>query len=299
MGVKKKQRPRQSLAAGRPPTVKRPKSITRKATKSLIGTIHVLEKRRIQAAAQGDVAEEARVVAEIEALGGLKKYQEASLQGQREDRGGDSSRVLMDWLREDGIPSSTPRDTERISMLEVGALSIDNACSKSGLFDIQRIDLNSQGEGILQQDFMQRPLPVDESEKFDIVSLSLVLNFVPEPRGRGQMLRRTLQFLKAPHTYSNQSASSLFPSLFLVLPAPCVTNSRYLDEERLEAILASLGYAKVKSKLTQRLVYYLWKRDVKAPVRGQSFAKKELRPGGARNNFAIVLKQEGQASGQG
>jgi 25S rRNA (adenine2142-N1)-methyltransferase len=293
MGVKKKQRPRQNLAAGRPPTVKRPKSITRKATKSLIGKIHVLEKRRIQAVAKGNAAEEAAIAAEIESLGGLKKYQEASLQGQREDRGGDSSRVLLDWLAANGVPSATIAKDGRLQMLEVGALSTDNACSKSGLFDIQRIDLNSQGEGILQQDFMQRPLPKDESEKFDIISLSLVLNFVPEPRGRGEMLRRTLEFLHASRSYSDPSLDSLFPSLFLVLPAPCVTNSRYLDEDRLGAIMSSLGYTKVKSKTTQRLVYYLWKRGAAEPVGRQEFAKKELRLGGSRNNFAIVLKYEG------
>lgn len=293
MGVKKKQRPRQNLAAGRPPTVQRPKSITRKATKSLIGKIHVLEKRRVQAVAKGDAAEEERIASEIEALGGLKKYQEASLQGQREDRGGDSSRVLLDWLAASGISPLELGDNPRLRMLEVGALSTDNACSKSGLFDIERIDLNSQGEGILQQDFMQRPLPRDDSGKFDIISLSLVLNFVPEPRGRGQMLRRTLEFLHASRIYSDFSCTSLFPSLFLVLPAPCVTNSRYLDEERLEGIMSSLGYSRAKSKTTQRLVYYLWKREAAKSFGREEFAKKELRSGGSRNNFAIVLKQEG------
>lgn len=292
MGVKKKQRPRQNLAAGRPPTVQRPKSITRKATKSLIGKIHVLEKRRRQAVTKGDAAEEAAIAAEIEALGGIKKYQEASLQGQREDRGGDSSRVLLDWLKSSGI-SAPLADDERLQMLEVGALSIDNACSKSGLFDIQRIDLNSQGEGILQQDFMERPLPTDDTERFDIISLSLVLNFVPEPQGRGEMLRRTLEFLHASRSYPSESLDALFPSLFLVLPAPCVMNSRYLDEERLKAIMSSLGYIKVKSKTTQRLVYYLWKFDTSPAHSRQEFTKKELRSGGSRNNFAIVLKQGG------
>lgn len=294
MGVRKKQKPRQNLSAGRPPTVQRPKSITRKATKSLIGKHHVLEKRRVQAAAKGDAPEEAAVAAEIEAMGGLKKYQEASLQGQREDRGGDSSRVLLDWLKDAMITSSVPGDNERLRMLEVGALSTDNACSKSGLFDIERIDLNSQGEGILQQDFMHRPLPKINTDKFDLISLSLVLNYVPDPRGRGEMLRRTLDFLRdAPCEYSNPTLSSLFPSLFLVLPAPCVQNSRYLDEERLEAVMASLGYSKMKSKITQRLVYYMWKRDGEGSDIRQEFSKKELRPGGSRNNFAIVLKRGG------
>jgi 25S rRNA (adenine2142-N1)-methyltransferase len=67
-----------------------------------------------------------------------------------------------------------------------------------------------------------------------------------------------------------------------------VTNSRYLDEERLGAIMASLGYVKVASKMTQRLVYYLWRLN-KVCKEKASFPKKEIRSGSTRNNFAVVL----------
>jgi len=177
-----------------------------------------------------------------------------------------------------------------LKMLEVGALSTQNACSQSSHFDIVRIDLHSQGEGILQQDFMERPLPKNDSELFDIISLSLVLNFVPDPKGRGEMLRRASKFLRAPGRYLDSSSLTInFPSLFLVLPAPCVTNSRYLDEELLTKIMTSLGYVKTASKTTQRLVYYLWKRDSALQASGKRFAKKEIRAGSTRNNFAIIL----------
>jgi 25S rRNA (adenine2142-N1)-methyltransferase len=258
----------------------------------LINKHHLLEKRRLQAVAKGDKAAEVAICAEIEALGGLQKYQQASLQGQREDRGGDSSRVLMDWLEEKKLSTSITDESGRLRMLEVGALSTDNACSKSSLFDITRIDLNSQGDGILQQDFMERPLPKDSSEMFDIISLSLVLNYVPDPRGRGDMLRRTVEFLHGTRAYQSTSVSEMCPCLFLVLPAPCVTNSRYLDEERLVAIMASLGYTKTMSKTTQRLVYYLWKLGPK-PKATQEFSKREVRSGSTRNNFAVVLKKHG------
>jgi 25S rRNA (adenine2142-N1)-methyltransferase len=240
MALKKKKGPK-SLAAGRPPILNRSKSISRSATKALINKHHLLHKRKRQAIAKGDKAAEAAVNAEIEALGGIESYQEASLQGQRQDRGGDSSRVLMQWLQP-CLSSQGKDSSRRLRMLEVGALSTQNACSKSGHFDIERIDLNSQEEGILQQDFMERPLPGNESERFDIISLSLVLNYVPEPKERGEMLRRTTQFLRAPGRYIDDlQLSANFPSLFLVLPAPCVTNSRYLDEEKLAAMMESLG----------------------------------------------------------
>ncbi|KAK4242620.1 putative methyltransferase-domain-containing protein [Achaetomium macrosporum] len=288
MGPKKKKLPK-NLAAGRPPILHRPKSISRKATKAIINKHHLLQKRKRQAIAKGDKATEAAIDAEIEALGGIESYQEASLQGQRHDRGGDSSRVLMQWL-EPCLSSKGMTTGHQLRMLEVGALSTQNACSKSCYFDIERIDLNSQEDGILQQDFMERPLPRDESERFDIISLSLVLNYVPEPKERGEMLRRTTQFLRAPGRYvDTPQLTGNFPSLFLVLPAPCVTNSRYLNEERLSAIMASLGYAMVALKITQRLVYYLWRRDRVCKGSGGPFPKKEVRSGPSRNNFAVVL----------
>lgn len=300
MAVNKKKKAKVKLTAGRPPIFQKPKSISRKATKTLIGQIHTLEKRKTQAARDGDKAAEFKVAAEIAALGGIEKYQQASLQGQRTDRGGDSSRVLMEWLKPIGSElkaSATGAPTQRLRMLEVGALSTTNACSRSGLFDIQRIDLNSQGEGILQQDFMARPLPKDDTERFDIISISLVLNFVPDPVGRGDMLLRTLDFLRRPTCLKDQTTAGLkqwLPSLFFVLPAPCVSNSRYLDEKRLKSILLSLGYEVKQSKTTLKLVYYLLTRAAEPPAlpgTGVAFAKKELRSGASRNNFAIVLKK--------
>ena len=285
MTIKKKKRPVKTLSQGRPPTIQKSKSISRKATRGLINTIHQLEKKKAQAVAKGDKATAAIVDAEIAALGGIQKYQQASLQGQRNDRGGDSSRVLMEWLKPKFHASGLTANGS-VRMLEVGALSTTNECSKSGFFDMERIDLNSQGDGILQQDFMKRPLPTDATQTFDIISLSLVLNFVPDAQGRGDMLLRTLDFLKS-HTTASHDA---FPCLFLVLPAPCVTNSRYMDETLLEVIMNALGYTKTHSKITQKLVYYLWRRTSAVPAEIPVFKKVEIRSGSTRNNFSIALR---------
>ncbi|GAP87470.1 putative nucleolus protein [Rosellinia necatrix] len=285
MIVKRKKGATKNLARGRPPTVQKPRSISRRATRSLINSIHQLEKKKAQAAAKGDKTAEAAATAEIAALGGIQKYQQASLQGQRNDRGGDSSRVLMEWLKPE-LSTSGVKPSGSVRMLEIGALSTTNECSRSGFFDMERIDLNSQGEGILQQDFMERPLPSDDTHAFDIISLSLVLNFVPDARGRGGMLLRTLDFLRKPCTTESHDA---FPCLFLVLPAPCVTNSRYTDEPLLERIMNALGYVKMRSKITQKLVYYLWKRTLHVPAITPAFKKVEIRPGPTRNNFSIII----------
>ena len=283
-----------SLSNGRPPTITKPKaSLSSQATRTLIRTHHTLNKKLESAKSKGNDAEAADLEAQIEKLGGLKAYQQASIQGQSIDRGGDSSAVLMKWLEptSDALSKTEPK----LRLLEVGALSTSNVCSTSGHFNVQRIDLNSQGDGILQQDFMERPLPKSNAEKFDIISLSLVLNYVPDATGRGEMLKRTCQFLDSRHRLDRDAAiQAVFPALFLVLPAPCVTNSRYMDEPRLTEIMNSLGYRLLQRKQTAKLVYYLWQlqglpNEGKTKAKGMKFAKKEVNPGATRNNFSIVL----------
>jgi len=102
------------------------------------------------------------------------------------------------------------------------------------------------------------------------------------------MLLRTVKFLKTQKHL--EGLRDFLPSLFLVLPAPCVTNSRYMDESRLEAIMESLGYVRVRKKLSNKLVYYLWRMESSKAKRTVPFKKEEIRSGKARNNFAIILK---------
>ena len=283
-----------SLSSGRPPNVTKPKaSLSSQATRTLIRSHHQLNKKLETAKSKGNDAEVEELQKQIEALGGLKSYQQASIQGQSNDRGGDSSVVLMKWLEPtaDALSKVEPK----LRLLEVGALSTSNLCSKSGHFDVQRIDLNSQGDGILQQDFMERPLPKSAAEQFDIISLSLVLNYVPDAPGRGEMLKRTCQFLDTRHRIDRDAAvQAVFPALFLVLPAPCITNSRYMDEGRLGEIMGSLGYVLLQRKQTAKLVYYLWQlksspSDARTKTKTRKFPKKEVNPGAGRNNFSVIV----------
>lgn len=277
-----------SLARGRPPLARKtPATLSKKATQTLIRSHHDLNKRLMKAEGDHDDGEIKQVKQLIEDAGGLQSYQLASLQGQSMQRGGDSSLVLMGWLKH-----LNPTTTRKLDMLEVGCLSTQNACSKSGLFDLDRIDLHSQSPEIKQQDFMERPLPESDAERFDIISLSLVLNFVPTPKARGDMLKRTRTFLKSMRTATtteNQAFVQHFPSLFLVLPAACIINSHFMNDERLACMMDSLGFVLLHRKETAKLVYYLWLlRDKPVP---QPFAKEEVNKGGKRNNFSIVLAE--------
>jgi 25S rRNA (adenine2142-N1)-methyltransferase len=259
--------------------------MSRKASRSLINRHHQLEKLRRQALISGNSIREAELAHEIEALGGLNQYQQASLQGQSVDRGGDTSKILLEWL-----PLAEMKSMKgQLRMLEIGSLSTKNACTSSGLFEMVNIDLNSQEPGIEQQDFMERPLPTGNAERFDIISLSLVLNFVPDHATRGQMLLRTLSFLRTTAVIHNASMGQTYPCLFLVLPRSCIDNSRYFTQPRLTEIMSAIGYSQLQSKLTQKLTYSLWKWDGVTRKSKVSFTKTELNPGRTRNNFVVTL----------
>ncbi|EXJ83837.1 hypothetical protein A1O1_07464 [Capronia coronata CBS 617.96] len=248
-----------ALKAGRPPflstTTSKPatafnperRSLSAKRTRSLIRTHHVLQKRLAQARAEKDAEQVRELEAQLAASGGLETYQLASTVGQSAERGGDSSRVLVDWLREElearkpkrfrghsfafsassssssnpspandehGSSSTSvqvggrgPPSPRPLRILEVGALSTTNALNIPLVTSVRRIDLRSSGPGIEEADFMTLPLPDSPDGKgewhgergYDVISLSLVLNYVPDAPGRGEMLRRTTMFFSRHH----------------------------------------------------------------------------------------------------
>ena len=279
--------------------------LSSKRTRSVIRTHHTLQKRLSQATTAKDEERVRDLESRLAETGGLKLYQKASTIGQGRERGGDTSKVLVEWLGDRGILPRTLARTksgshelnevvgmgQALRMLEVGALSTQNALNITGETRVRRLDLHSQHEGIEEVDFMALdPGEEWEGEKgYDVLSLSLVVNFVGDPRARGEMLRHTVQFLRSrrsqhagvspgrrwkqrwvkedcendgqsdeedrvenhndPDETDDQDGRmitkeatrrALLPALFLVLPLPCVDNSRYLTEERLTAIMDAL-----------------------------------------------------------
>lgn len=171
-------------------------------TRTIIRRFHVLIKRQTQLQQlfkDGNTvknnrdltsakAELADIEHEIEELGGLAAYQRMSTIGQGKDRGGGSEKVLIGWLRGLGFPEEVERKNTKLRLLEVGALKPDNYTSCQAWTDVTPIDLHSQHPSILEQDFLLMD-PEEHREKWGAISLSLVLNFVPDAKDRGQMLR--------------------------------------------------------------------------------------------------------------
>ena len=260
MAVKKRMK---ALSHGRPPSSKINKRMTSDQSRTIIRTHHQLQKEHAAALKSGNTEAATDLAVAIEKNGGIKRYQAASKQGQARDRGGDSSKVLVDWLQISQLidlkaQGDIDPGTVLLTCLEIGALSIQNEISKyPNAVDMTRIDLNSQGPGIKREDFMARPLPAHENECFDLVSLSLVLNYVPDPIDRGEMLKRVTKFLRTAKQKTDQSPSAL-PILFLVLPLPCIQNSRYFDQDILLQIMSNLGFTLRHSKNTLKISYYIF-----------------------------------------
>ncbi|KAI5983771.1 putative methyltransferase-domain-containing protein [Pisolithus albus] len=254
-------------------------------TRAVIRRFHVLLKKQGQLehkpTTASNEAELKKISEEVASMGGLAVYQRMSSIGQGSDRGGGSERVLINWLVNMGF--SKRDNTSKLRLLEVGALKPDNYASCSSWIDATPIDLRSRHPAIREQDFLM--MEANENQgKWDVLSLSLVVNFVPEPRDRGRMLCVAHNFLRE---------SGL---LFLVLPLPCVENSRYLTLEHLESLMIAIGFREVEKKLKQggKMAYWLYrkvKRDLHSDFR--PFRKRCVcRQGNSRNNFVILLQDQ-------
>lgn len=159
-----------------------------------IAQFHALEKR---IAAASSAEERQTLLKEQDALGGLQEYQQASLHGARH---GESSKWLVTELEK----RHGRRETR---LLDVGAIA-GTSYKKYTSIKPTYIDLNPQAEHVIKADFRDYPVP---EQPFDVVCLSLVLNFVGSIDDRVQILRRAHKFLK-PEGY-----------LYTVLPRACVS----------------------------------------------------------------------------
>lgn len=205
----------------------------------------------------------------------------------------------------------------------MGALKADNYRGCSSWIENTPIDLNASDPGIRQQDFLQ--MTEDENgSKWDILSLSLVLNFVPDPRERGKhrtgislagvsfncltssgrMLRLSHSFLDASHACSGllfvavgtvqiqTFAGGLVTNCLLQLPLPCVQNSRYLTLSHFEGLMKCVGFEKIKERwrVGGKMAYWLFRKVNSTGLEELAYERKSiLRSGKTRNNFAILL----------
>ncbi|KAI9067056.1 hypothetical protein FKP32DRAFT_306043 [Trametes sanguinea] len=237
------------------------------ATRTVIRRFHVLIKRRTQLQQQ--------VIA-------AKNRDRMSAIGQDKDRGGGSEKIFIGWLRDLQVPTSMKEKGTKLRLLEVGALKPDNYASCSSWVEVTPIDLHSRHPAIEEQDFLLMD-PMEHRESWDSISLSLVLNFVPDAKDRGQMLRLA-------HTMLRPEGL-----LFVALPLPCILNSRYLTPEHFQGLMAAVGFEQVYTRWREggKMAYWLF-RKVLPPASSTHkdhlpYDKKTVFRQGNRNNFVVLL----------
>ena len=260
----------------------------------------------------------------IEQIGGQKAYQRAS---QISTSYHSTSKWVLGCLAQNGllygIADTAGNDTMKYvkchmgrrptRLLEIGAIntelldaasalapdanegsmidcSVDQRAKKYCL-QVRAIDLHSMHRNIEQVDFLSLPLPTDANieEKYDVIVCSMVLNCVPTPIMRGEMLQRLVHFL-LPGGF-----------VYITLPKTCLCLSPYLDFEMFSQLLRFIGLHIINhSKDTPKLAYFICQKPFKfRPIQYDPkwTQVKEIRRGKKyRNDFSILLPNENRAS---
>lgn len=142
---------------------------------------------------------------EIDKLGGLSLYQKASLLG---NKFFNSSTWLIKKLEEKRLNAVFSKD-HPLRLLDVGALDLNykQACWISA----KAIDLHPQLPSIEKADFFELD---DSNMSYDVVAISLVLNFVGSPDLRGMMIKKAFKMTANSNGY-----------VYIVLPLYSLENS--------------------------------------------------------------------------
>ncbi|PWZ03205.1 hypothetical protein BCV70DRAFT_197437 [Testicularia cyperi] len=237
-----------------------------------IAKFHTLLKQLEQATS----AEEREEIQKgLDTLGGLAQYQAWSLTGSAKGGHTPTSKWCVEALNS---VYEHDRSKPKFKVLDVGAIT-GTAYDKYRWIEPTYIDLHPQGDKVQQYSFFDFPQPETPESRFDMVALSLVINFVGDVRKRSEMLLHS-------HKYLVEEGF-----LFLVLPLPCLTNSRYMNQTHLRSLIDSIGFNVLKQSDSAKLSRWLLQRKP-APENqwnGTVFKKREINPGPERNNFAIVL----------
>lgn len=237
-----------------------------------IAKFHTLLKQLEQATTK----EEKETIQEgLDSLGGLAQYQAWSMTGSAKSGHTPTSKWCVEALN---AVYTHEREKRKFRVLDVGAIT-GTAYDKYRWIEPTYIDLHPQGENVQKYSFFDFPQPASEEEKYNLVALSLVVNFVGDVRKRSEMLLHA-------HKYLLDEGF-----MFLVLPLQCLTNSRYMNQTHLKKILDSIGFKVLKQSDSAKLSRWLLQRkpQEEAVWDGTVFKKRELNPGPERNNFAIVL----------
>ena len=239
----------------------------------LIARFHTVHKEMDRLRGEEEDSSLTNLKKELEELGGIKEYQNASERGRKRKQNFDSSKWVKNYLKREF--TAEKKREGKLRLLDVGALELNYQKEKKWI-DCTSIDLHPppQKRAIVERDFLTMNEEVDGY--FDVVVLNLVINFEGDSEKRGKMLQTAANLL------------SLDGYLFVSLPKACILNSRYVTHSHFCSILTSLGFDLESHHFSTKLAFYTFRK--RKSHASQSFPKKLLQKGTQKNNFAITLQ---------
>ena len=182
-------------------------------------------------------------------------------------------------------PLPTPASSaRRPRLLDVGSLN-NPYQPYSHLLDLLPIDLNPQHPSVQRMDFFALSSQPHTSHSFDVIVLSLVLNFVPSAVLRGRMLRRSARMLRQGGW------------MYCVLPAACVNNSRWVDETVVRDVWRRCGLRVSEVHYSNKLVFIEATPHDSGEDAGE-WKGSTVRQGAQHNNFSIALEAAASDTGE-
>lgn len=145
------------------------------------------------------------------------------------------------------IPYNTP---------QVGA--INTTLLDCPWLKVEAIDILSRHERIRQIDFFK----LERNKVFDVIVSSMVINSLPTPKARGEMLKRCHAYLCARRGH-----------MFLMLPLSCLTHSKSLSVERFKEILSQVGFQLIQEKTTPKIAFFVCQASAAAATSSQAAAQ--------------------------
>lgn len=173
-----------------------------------------------------------------------REYQDASIFATAQFR---TSRWVLRVLRAmDALPR---RDEPRLEALEIGAINTQLVSSQ--FLHTRAVDLRSRHPAIEEVDFFRLRPP---ARSLDVVMCAMVINCLPAPGLRGEMLRRVRSMLVEGGL------------LFLALPRQCLTRSPFTNHDHFASALRALGLGPVAQKQTPKVALFCCRRCPRSPA---------------------------------
>lgn len=184
----------------------------------------------------------AAIEGEMGAMGGREAYQEASALATKNFR---SSRFVFKKLV--GYGMQPRRGEPKLKVLEIGAVNAQLVVCP--WMAVRAIDITSRDpKHIEEKDFFDIPVLDAVAGEYDVLVNAMVVNCVPDPVKRGEMILRCHDHLKPGGL------------MFFALPSRCIDMSEFLTRKGFEALMVASGFTIRDDHRTPKISFYILQR---------------------------------------